>query len=112
YAVTGGNPLGLIELPTTLTAAQLSGAEPLSEPVSIGTRLEQAFGGQLDRLEKRDRAALVLAAASSSGDLAILADAATGAGLDAAAFERAEDAGLVRLSTRELHFRHPLIRSA
>jgi DNA-binding CsgD family transcriptional regulator len=112
YAVTGGNPLGLLELPTTLTAAQLSGAEPLSEPVSIGTRLEQAFGGQLDRLEKRDRAALVLAAASSSGDLAILADAATGAGLDAAAFERAEDAGLVRLSTRELHFRHPLIRSA
>jgi DNA-binding CsgD family transcriptional regulator len=111
HTITGGNPLALVEVATTLTSAQLSGAEPLSEPVSIGLRLEHAFGRHLDRLESHDRAALVLAAASSSADLAVLADAAAMAGLDAAAFERAEDAGLVRLSTRELQFRHPLVRS-
>jgi DNA-binding CsgD family transcriptional regulator len=80
--------------------------------VSIGTRLEQAFAGRLDWLEKRDRAALLIAAASSSDDLAVLTDAAARTGLDRAAFERAEDAGLVRLSTRALQFRHPLVRSA
>jgi AAA ATPase domain len=112
YAITAGNPLALIELPTTLTGDQLAGAEPLSEPLSIGTRLERAFRGQIDRLGKRDRAALVVAAASSSGDLGVLSDAVAAAGLDAAAFERAEDVGLVRLSSGELQFRHPLVRSA
>jgi DNA-binding CsgD family transcriptional regulator len=112
YAVTGGNPLGLVELPATLTPAQLRGDEPLAEPLPVGMRVERAFHGRLDQLDEDDRKALVIAAASGSSALTAIVTAIEAAGGDAGALDRAEDAGLLRLGDRDLQFRHPLLRSA
>ena len=42
-AVTGGNPLALVELPAVLTAEQLRGTAPLPDPLPIGERLSGLF---------------------------------------------------------------------
>ena len=41
--LTQGNPLALIELPATLSEAQLHGRAPLEQPVRVGAGLERAF---------------------------------------------------------------------
>ncbi|MGZ5367900.1 MAG: AAA family ATPase, partial [Aeromicrobium sp.] len=40
---TGGNPLAVVEAARELTADQLSGAVPLTEPLAVGPRLERSF---------------------------------------------------------------------
>ena len=40
---SGANPLALLELPSTLTAAQRDGREPIFDPLPVGTRVERAF---------------------------------------------------------------------
>jgi DNA-binding CsgD family transcriptional regulator len=111
YVATAGNPLGLVELPKVLTPTQLSGEEPLFEPLPVGARVERAFSARLAELSSDDRRALVIVAASSSGDTSVLLAAIAAAGLDASVLERAEDAGLLRLSRGRVHFWHPLVRS-
>ena len=52
YAETGGNPLALVELSTTLTAAQLGGAELPEAPLEPGAAIRQRFAARLDQLER------------------------------------------------------------
>jgi len=112
YLATAGNPLGLVELSQTLSAAQLTGDEPLFDPLPVGGRVKRAFETRFAQLTSEDRAALVITAASSSGTLAPILDAIAAAGLDPASLERAEEAGLVHLTRGNAQFRHPLVRSA
>jgi tetratricopeptide (TPR) repeat protein len=56
--------------------------------------------------------ALLVAAASDSGEVSLIATAASQLGADAMALEAAEAAGLVRLGRLGLEFRHPLLRAA
>lgn len=41
--LTRGNPLALLELPTTLSDAQLLGRESVRQPLRVGARVEHAF---------------------------------------------------------------------
>jgi DNA-binding CsgD family transcriptional regulator len=107
FDATGGNPLALLELSALLSDEQRRGAEPIEQPVPVGAGIERAFLHRLDALPEPARRALALAAASESGAIGELA----AAGLDVAALEPAEAAGLIVIADGHLSFRHSLLRS-
>ncbi len=92
-----GNPLALLELARDSASAG-------------GT--EQAFAARVGALPEATRDLLLLAAADSTTSLAVVGAAAHELGLDAAALEPAETAGLVHAAHGTIAFRHPLVRSA
>ncbi|MEA2428358.1 MAG: hypothetical protein QOF37_1986 [Thermoleophilaceae bacterium] len=109
YDATAGNPLALLEL---ASEADRLGTWPGNGPVPLSTSITKAFAGRFERLPEPSRRVLLLAAASDSGDLAVLARAGSSLGLDVSHLAAAEEAGLVRLDAGEVEFRHPLARSA
>jgi DNA-binding CsgD family transcriptional regulator len=111
-AFSQGNPLALIELPTSLSPEQLAGREPLVEPLPVGEGLERAFLGRIRALDPQAQQLLLLAAADDSGDLAAVLRGAELLGADVEALDRLEAADLVRVDGTALRFRHPLVRSA
>jgi DNA-binding CsgD family transcriptional regulator len=105
YDATAGNPLALLELAADADElATLSPAQPLPVSVSVAG----AFLRRVRGLSERARDALLLAATSDTGDLAVLVRA----GLHADDLREAERADLVRLGGGTIEFRHPLVRSA
>jgi DNA-binding CsgD family transcriptional regulator len=110
-ADTAGNPLALVELAAELTAAELSGAEPLDWPLRFGGRLEELYRSQVRALPGSTQTLLLLAAADPTGEPALIWNAARNLGIDP---EAGEGAGVERLVSWEprVRFRHPLIRSA
>ena len=88
-----GNPLALLEL---------AGGHD-------GT--EQAFASRVRALPEGTQTLLLLAAADTTTSLAVIGAAARLIGLDEAALEPAETAGLVHAVDGRLEFRHPLVRS-
>ena len=109
---TGGNPLALLELPGSLAPDQLAGRAPLEDVLPLTTRLEQAFGERVRRLPGPARALLLVAAAESTGDPAVVLRAGARLGAGAGELAEAEAAGLVRTGDGRLAFRHPLVRTA
>ncbi|GAA2298414.1 LuxR family transcriptional regulator [Nonomuraea roseoviolacea subsp. roseoviolacea] len=114
-AESEGNPLALIELPAALTLEQRAGhVTPLAYhlgPLPLTGRVQEAFQAQIQGLPEPTRTLLLVAAAESTGDLAVILAAARRLGVGADAVEPAERIGLVRVDG-ELAFRHPLIRAA
>jgi DNA-binding CsgD family transcriptional regulator len=107
-----GNPLALLELPRSMTAAELAGGFELPEIVTpLANQIEQSFLRRLDSLSDDTRRLLLTAAAEPLGDPALLWRAAEGLGLGADAAEPAQAAGLIELGAL-VRFRHPLVRSA
>jgi DNA-binding CsgD family transcriptional regulator len=103
-----GNPLALLELPLALTSEQLSGSEPLPlTPV-----LEDAFLARARVLPPGSQRLLLLAAADTTGDPAVVLGAARQLGISTGDIDAAAAAGLLRLGANEVSFRHPLVRSA
>jgi len=111
-AATGGNPLALVELPTALTAGELSGQEPLPSSLPVTEGVERAFLARVRRLPERAQTLLLVAAAEGAGDLATVQMASASLGCEPAALEAAEQSGLVHTSAGRLEFRHPLVRSS
>jgi DNA-binding CsgD family transcriptional regulator len=109
---TDGNPLALIELSSSLSERQLTGLEPLEEPLPVGARIERAFLSRAQRLPEETQTLLLLAAVEDAGSAASVLAAAEHLGLDRRALDHAEQAGLVQVRGPRLEFRHPLIRSA
>ncbi|HEX6026020.1 MAG TPA: AAA family ATPase, partial [Solirubrobacter sp.] len=109
---TAGNPLALLETARLLNTEQLAGAAPLPDPLPVGDQLERAFGTRIAALPEATQRALLIAAAHDSGDMASLAQALRGAGLDTSALAEAEEARLVSIDRGRLEFSHPLLRSA
>jgi DNA-binding CsgD family transcriptional regulator len=107
-----GNPLALLELPASLTDRQLDGTDPIAGPLRAKGAVEESFRARVSRLPADVRRALLLAAAGEGSDLHALEPALKRCGLPAAAFEDAEDAGLVQQVQGTVIFRHPLVRSA
>ncbi|MEV4456814.1 AAA family ATPase [Microbispora sp. NPDC049633] len=114
-AESEGNPLALIELPAALTPEQRAGhVNPLAYqlgPLPLPGRMREAFQTQIQSLPEPTRTLLLVAAAESTGDLAVVLAAAQRLGVGPDAAEPAERAGLIRVDG-ELAFRHPLIRAA
>jgi DNA-binding CsgD family transcriptional regulator len=109
---TGGNPLALLEVPSLLSPEQLAGTVPLEEPLPAGDSIQRAFLRRVAKLAKLTLTALLVAAASDSGELSLIATAAGQLGADTTALEAAEAAGLVRLGRLGVEFRHPLLRAS
>jgi ATP/maltotriose-dependent transcriptional regulator MalT len=109
---TGGHPLALLELPSTLSEAQLAGNEPLLTPVPVSARLERAFLARVRELPEETQTLLLVAAADDTGELSTVLRAAARLGVGAEALDAAEAARLATLRGAVLELRHPLVRSA
>ncbi|MGH3393338.1 MAG: AAA family ATPase, partial [Streptosporangiaceae bacterium] len=110
-AETRDNPLALLELPLTLTPAQLAGGFGLPGAVPLEGSIEDSFRRRVAALPAPTRRLLVVAAADPSGDTALVWRAAARLGIGADAAGPATEAGLAEFGTRLL-FRHPLVRTA
>ncbi|MEU7458282.1 AAA family ATPase [Streptosporangium roseum] len=107
-----GNPLALMELPSTLSGAARHPVAP-AEIVPLSDRLQAMFASRLADLPDPTRRLMLLATFEGTGDVRVLRSAfGDPSGLaDLAPAERAQ---LVRVddATARIAFRHPLIRSA
>jgi DNA-binding CsgD family transcriptional regulator len=110
-AETRGNPLALLELPRGLTPAELAGGFGLPDAAELSSRIEQTFLRRVRALPSDTQRALLVAAAETVGDAAVIAQALGRLGVGPADMIPAEDAGLVELDGR-VRFGHPLVRSA
>ncbi|MEU8120527.1 AAA family ATPase [Spirillospora sp. NPDC049024] len=109
-ADAGGNPLALIELPRSLTAAQESGADFLPPTLPLSVRLTWLFERRVSALPAPTRRLLLLAALGD-GDGTGLTEVVAGSSADLAPAEVSGLASVDRRANRLL-FAHPLIRSA
>jgi DNA-binding CsgD family transcriptional regulator len=108
----GGNPLALIELPLAGRRV-IDASEP--GPLPLTERLERAFAARVSELPGRTRLLLLVAALNDGDDVSEVLRAGNGiAGttLDLDLLVPAEQAAIIELDLRTVHFRHPLIRSA
>ncbi|MEA2123294.1 MAG: hypothetical protein QOI80_76 [Solirubrobacteraceae bacterium] len=107
-----GNPLALLELPSTLTAEQRIGSVPVEHPLAPGRALDRMYSARLRELPADARAALLVASAGHTDELAAVDAACRALGNSARSLEAAETAGLVRLGEDRVLFSHPLVRGA
>jgi len=110
-AETGGNPLGLLQLPRGLSPAELAGGFWLPSTRPLASRIEHSFYRQFQALPRETQRLLITAAAEPTGDVSLLWRAAELQALEADAAVPAETAGLIDFGAR-VRFGHPLIRSA
>ncbi|MBV8430895.1 MAG: AAA family ATPase, partial [Solirubrobacterales bacterium] len=106
---TGGNPLALLELSSDAEQLELA---PSGAPVLVSDRVARAFLRRYETLAEPAARALVLVAASDSGELRTLDRAAAQLEIDLSQLEAGERAGLVKVQAGVVEFRHPLARSA
>ncbi|MET7424521.1 AAA family ATPase [Dactylosporangium sp. NPDC005555] len=107
-----GNPLALMELPSTLVGAiHRTAAQP--EVVPLSDRLQAMFAARIADLPEPTRRLLLLATFEGTGDIRVLR-AVLEEGFGLADLAPAERMQLVRVddATARVAFRHPLIRSA
>jgi DNA-binding CsgD family transcriptional regulator len=109
---TGGHPLALIELPSTLNEAQLAAGEPLLTPIPVSARVERAFLGRVRELPEATQTLLLVAAADDTGEVSTVLRAAAQLDVRPEALDAAEAAGLAALCGTRLELHHPLVRSA
>ncbi|MBO8183982.1 helix-turn-helix transcriptional regulator [Streptomyces spirodelae] len=107
----GGNPLALVELTRTASTQERAAGPPSTGPLPLPDRLERVFAARLDSLPASTARALLLLAAMDSADWTVAVSARLPCAEDAA-WIPAEQAGLVRRTSRDVQFRHPLVRSA
>lgn len=118
-----GNPLALVELSRSAAredvlradgpppAGLRSGGLHAGGHLPVTDLLERTFAAQVDELPAATRAALLVAAAAEGvGPAGVLAALPPGTDMDV--WLPAERAGLVRLHSDRIDFRHPLVRSA
>ncbi|WP_377266840.1 AAA family ATPase [Peterkaempfera sp. SMS 1(5)a] len=106
-----GNPLALLELPWTITAAGFAGGFGPTDTAALPGRIEDSFRSRALGLPPATRMLLLVAAAESTGESALLWRATARLGIGASASAAAEAAGLLSIGTQVV-FRHPLVRSA
>ncbi|WP_020543496.1 AAA family ATPase [Nonomuraea coxensis] len=106
-AVTGGNPLALIEL-----AGQPLPPEGTPEPPALHDELRRSFLAKVQARHAGSLPLLQLIAADGSGSLGGFERAAASLRVDTGPLHRAELDELLSYDGTRLVFRHPLIRSA
>jgi DNA-binding CsgD family transcriptional regulator len=105
-----GNPLALLEF-----AGRLQDVEQLVQPFSAGlapTAVESLYLEQVRRLPDDTQLLLLAAAAEDSQALGLIMRAGSKLGIEPAALEPAEQAGIVSVTADQITFGHPLARSA
>ncbi len=107
---TGGNPLALLE--ASVEIDRFRQGEPLDTPLPLVTSVSSVYLTRTRALPADCLRLLLLAAANDTGELSIIARAATALGLKVDDLSAAEGAGLVGTREGRIFFRHPLVRSA
>jgi DNA-binding CsgD family transcriptional regulator len=110
-AETRGNPLALLELPRSMSAAELAGGFELPAAADLPGQIEEHYVQRVAALPEATRTLVLLAAADPVGDPTLLWRAASRLGIGTGALAPAEDAQLLEIGAR-VRFRHPLVRSA
>lgn len=108
HQATAGNPLALLEFRHQLDRLDLI---PDGFPLSLSAALSHAFLGRAAGLGDNARTALLVAAADSASTHVVRL-ACRELGLSGPLLTAAEDAGLITIDGDQIHFRHPLVRSA
>lgn len=109
---TGGNPLALLELPRGMSAAELAGGFDLPGAGGLSEQMENHYLRRISTLPEATQRLLLLAAAESAGDAALVWGAAQQAGIGFRALAPAVDARLATQTGQQIRFHHPLVRSA
>ena len=112
-AETRGNPLALLEVPRTVSAAELAGGfrpAPTSSSSTTG-QIEDGFVRRIEELPGPTRLLLLAAAAEPVGDSALFLRVAARLGIAVGELAPAESAGLIEFGPR-MRFVHPVMRSA
>ncbi|TDO68688.1 regulatory LuxR family protein [Kribbella sp. VKM Ac-2571] len=107
HQTVAGNPLALLELADD--PARLHRMPP-GVPFPVPAMLAEAFASRANRLSSDARTALLVAALD--GDLGAVSRVCAELGVDVAALEEGEAAGLIAIRDNEVQWRHPLVRSA
>lgn len=110
-AETQGNPLALLELPRGMTAAELAGGFPVPYRRDLPKRVEETFLRRLGSLPEPTQRLMLVAAADPTGDVMLLRKAAQALQIQDGAAALEGTNGLIELGA-QVHFRHPLARSA
>ena len=110
-AETRGNPLALLDLPRSMSAAELAGGFELLPTADLPRHLEDRYLQRAGELPEVTQRMLLLAAADPIGDVTLVWGAAHRLGIDRSSLAPAVDAQLVEVGAR-VRFRHPLVRSA
>jgi DNA-binding CsgD family transcriptional regulator len=110
-AETGGNPLALVELSRTMSAAEKAGGYALPRARDVPGRVEEQYRRRVGTLPEATQLLILLASADPLGDATLVWRAAERLSIDASALAPATEAGLLEVDVR-VRFRHPLVRSA
>ena len=108
---THGHPLALLELYRGRSAADLAGGFALPDARDLPERIERQYAARLAELPDDVQQLVLLAAADSVGDPALILRAARVLGLDTGTVNLAAAGDLLRFGAN-VRFRHPLVRSA
>ena len=110
-AETRGNPLALLELPRSMSAAELAGGFALPDAGGLPGRIEEHYRRRIAALPETTQRLMLLAAADPVGDTTLLWRAAQTLGIDPGAAQAASSEQLLEIGAG-VRFRHPLVRSA
>ncbi|KMO69758.1 LuxR family transcriptional regulator [Mycolicibacterium chubuense] len=110
-AETRGLPLAILEVPRSVSAAELSGGFWIAGKRSSPAAVEQTYVRRIRSLPDTTQRLLLLAAAEPVGDAALFLRAAGLMGIPISELAPAEADGLIEFGPR-MRFHHPLIRSA
>jgi DNA-binding CsgD family transcriptional regulator len=108
---TGANPLAMLELARSMSAAERAGGYMQSAAKPLAGQVEEQYLRQIDALPEATQRLMLLAAADSVGEATLLWRAAEQLSIDATALAPAATAGLLEIDDH-VRFRHPLVRSA
>jgi DNA-binding CsgD family transcriptional regulator len=110
-AETGGNPLALLELPQTMTAAELAGGFAQPDWRDLTDQLEAHYLRRHQVLPDTSQRLVLLAAADPTGDATLLWRAAQNLGTALEVATPSVTDQFFNIGAR-VHFHHPLVRSA
>ena len=108
---TRGNPLALLELYRGVSAAGFAGGFALPHAADLPTRIEDEYAARMAELPDEVRRMVLLAAADPVGDPALIVRAGQLLGLGVGAMNLAAATDMLAFGAN-VHFRHPLMRSA
>jgi DNA-binding CsgD family transcriptional regulator len=109
-AETRGNPLALLELPRSMSAAELAGGFAVPATVGVSEGIMEGYRRRLDALPAETRRLLQIAAADPVAEPLLVWRAAEQLGIPPEAATPAVEAGLFEIGA-QVRFCHPLLRS-
>src|SRR5215217_21430 len=110
-AETRGNPLALVELPRSMSAAELAGGFELPPAGDLPGHIHDHYLRRIGELPAASQRLMLLAAADPVGDATLVWRAAQKLRIPTSALAPAKGAELLDIGA-QVRFRHPLVRSA